>query len=94
MVLWKTNGKLSVAAKWCSMIELMWAIISFVHWKTTEEARWLPLSFAIYFVSFLLLGCAVRSRVAAHGIPKSTIIAGGVFGAYFAVTSWVQLVAI
>jgi hypothetical protein len=91
----RTKNRISAYAIAFSLVEYVWAGISFFIWRQAEEPfpHWLPVSFIAYVASFMVAGVvlAASGQQVEKVIPRHLIIAGGVFGAYFAVASLLQL---
>lgn len=78
-----------------SIFEYVWAGFSFSVLSHPKEPipHWLPLSFVAYVVIFSVIGVVTSVIQAASGhrgvkgIPDYSIVAGGIFGVYFAIAS-------
>jgi len=74
--------------------EYVWAGVSLLVWRNAAESvpSWLPASFVAYVALFFIAGLtlAVRSKGERSDVPKAMAVAGGWFGAYFAVASLLQ----
>jgi hypothetical protein len=81
-----------------SLAEYGWAIVSYLVWRDATKTfpDWLPESFMAYVAAGFLMGVVLASRHrgprAELQVPKGVFVVGGVFGAYFAVASALQIV--
>ena len=95
----KHKGQTGIVSTVFSFGEYVWATVSFYAWKKAEEPfpEWLPISFIAYVASFfaagLLLVLQHRGPTALFAIPNHLVVAGGIFGMYFALASLFHAVA-
>ena len=87
----KYKGRIGAVATFFSIAECGWAAVSFFVWRAAEGSvpYWLPVSFIAYVASFFAVGfmLAAQSRDKDMPIPTQFVVAGGLFGVYFAVAS-------
>jgi hypothetical protein len=87
----KFKGRLGAITTVFSVGEYVWAVVSFFVWRAAEESipYWLPASFIAYVAAFFAAGLVLvaQNRGPEVPIPNHLVVAGGVFGVYFAVTS-------
>lgn len=89
----KHKGRTGFASTAFSFGEYVWAAVSFYTWKKAAEPfpEWLPISFIAYVASFfaagLFLAAQHRDKATHLAIPNHLVVAGGVFGMYFALAS-------
>ncbi len=90
--LWRSQGRTRPLVVAFSLIEWAWAAASFLLWRqrVPDVPFWLPASFVIYVLAFGVAGslAMVHERDPEKvAIPRSLILAGGVFGAVFFLAS-------
>lgn len=88
------RGLLGAATVLFGFAEYVWAGVSALVFVRSEYPFpvWLPGIFVVYVVTFFAAGLvvAVKSRGEAKSVPRGLAVAGGWFGAFFAVSSLLQ----
>ncbi|HEX7708377.1 MAG TPA: hypothetical protein VF701_18085 [Thermoanaerobaculia bacterium] len=82
-----------------SLIEYAWAVVSFLIWRERLPTVpfWLPASFVIYIVAFGVAGFLLVPKSESledFVIPRSLVLAGGIFGLGFCIASALAIGAI
>jgi hypothetical protein len=99
-LLTRKEGRTGLGSTAFSLSEYVWAAFSFYIWNSAEAPfpYWLPISFIAYVASFfaagLFLAAQHRGNVESLAIPNHLVVAGGVFGVYFAMVSLFQAITI
>ena len=92
----RNKNRIAAMAIAFSFAEYIWAGVSFFVWQQAEEPfpHWLPAVFIAYVLSFMAAGLfiAVTHRNSERAVPNHLAVAGGVFGAFFALASTFALV--
>lgn len=89
--LWKTRGpRVERIRHAFAFFEFVWAGVTFMAWRRALEGvpPWLPVSFMGYVAAMTAAGVVIalqQGEEAAAAPPRDLVIAGGVFGAFFAV---------
>lgn len=95
LIKYEDKGRLAVITTMFSIVEYIWAAISFFVWRGATEPfpHWLPASFIAYMAAFFAAGLVivVQQRGRELQIPKDLTVAGGCFGLYFALASLLHL---
>ena len=95
LVKYQDTGRLRGFTTIFSFGEYIWAGVSLLVWRSALEPfpHWLPASFIAYVAAFFAAGLviAVQQRGKDMKIPLHLAVAGGCFGAYFALASMLHL---
>lgn len=98
-VLLKFRGKCaSTVTTVFSLIEFVWAGVSYFVWRAAPEAfpHWLPAAFMAYMAAFAAAGFLLAVLHRGEGelpVPTHIAVAGGLFGAWFSVMAAIHAAA-